>query len=296
MAPTEKTKPDAVTTPRTGQNVVSTKRTHSANPSQQSGQVTTAPTALRVSKWRLRYRVHPAADVFPMLPDDELLRLGEDIKRNGLKQSLTFFKVVDGESVLIDGRNRLEAMELAGIDPETIRVDLHHYKEGDPVAHIIGLNIYRRHLSKQEQADLIVAAVKAAAEAKGVSRQVGEKRKEGRPKDEVKAAAVASGTEYGISKRTVERSLAKLEPKKIAGPRLRAKPKLETHTGIAAARKYYLERFIKLDASAREAELETLMTEIKEVVGESLMQARRRNQGGDDLGDIPEFLDRRRRP
>jgi hypothetical protein len=30
------------------------------------------------------YQVHPAAEVFPMMSDDELAKLGEDIKANGL--------------------------------------------------------------------------------------------------------------------------------------------------------------------------------------------------------------------
>ena len=34
--------------------------------------------------WRDKYKVHPAADVFPMMSDEELAELGEDIKKNGL--------------------------------------------------------------------------------------------------------------------------------------------------------------------------------------------------------------------
>src|SRR5262249_11773245 len=34
--------------------------------------------------WRDVYKVHPAADLFPMQPEDELRKLGEDIKANGL--------------------------------------------------------------------------------------------------------------------------------------------------------------------------------------------------------------------
>jgi hypothetical protein len=34
--------------------------------------------------WRDQYKVHPAADVFPMMSDQELAELGEDIGANGL--------------------------------------------------------------------------------------------------------------------------------------------------------------------------------------------------------------------
>jgi hypothetical protein len=40
------------------------------------------------SHWRDKYKVHPAADVFPMLSDDELAKLGEDIKANGLQSPI----------------------------------------------------------------------------------------------------------------------------------------------------------------------------------------------------------------
>jgi hypothetical protein len=49
-----------------------------------------------------------------MMSPDELKALAEDIKANGLKQV-----VVTCEGQLLDGRNRLEAMELAGLPIRT---------------------------------------------------------------------------------------------------------------------------------------------------------------------------------
>lgn len=57
--------------------------------------------------------VHPVADLFPMLADDELRELAEDIKQRGLLQPV----VLDAEGRVLDGRNRLAACELAGIEP-----------------------------------------------------------------------------------------------------------------------------------------------------------------------------------
>jgi ParB-like nuclease domain len=117
--------------------------------------------------WRKQYKVHPAADVFPMMSDEELAKLSEDIRAHGLKNPIVLFSEWDGPEPgegniwLIDGRNRLEATERAGVqlDPRLIeRVFC-----GDPVTWIITLNIHRRHLTKQQQAELIVTAHEAAA-------------------------------------------------------------------------------------------------------------------------------------
>ena len=112
--------------------------------------------------------------------------------------------------------------------------------------------------------------------------------------DTIKAAAVATAKEHGISKRTVERAFAKAEgktpePKTIAGPRLKTKPKLETHVGIDAARRYYLDRCADPDVDL-DAEQEIILDALREIAGKRAMQA----QADDDLGDIPEGLDRRR--
>jgi hypothetical protein len=182
--------------------------------------------------WRDKYKVHPAADVFPMMSDAEIAELGEDIKANGLMVPLLFSS--QGEDhVLLDGRNRLEAMERVGITIETDRFGLPDRYRGakaaksthtaNPVAYIIGLNIRRRHLTKQQQADLIVAAHKAAEDK---PRQVGEVSNGGRGKvNETKAAIVSTAAEHGISKRTVERAMARAEGRK---PAKKTKPSCTT--------------------------------------------------------------------
>jgi hypothetical protein len=86
--------------------------------------------------------VHPAANVFPMLSEEELNELAADIKANGLLQPLI---VKDG--VLIDGRNRREACKRAGVTPR-----LEELNGIDPVAYILSANINRRHLSKGQRA------------------------------------------------------------------------------------------------------------------------------------------------
>src|SRR5262249_11562484 len=109
-----------------------------------------------MSEWRKKYRVHPAADVFPMMRDEELQKLGENIKAHGLAEPIAHKS--DGE--VLDGRNRLEAMERAGI-PFDLFVDhglsVDHGIDGqEAVEFIISKNIHRRHLTKQQEADLIV--------------------------------------------------------------------------------------------------------------------------------------------
>ena len=67
-----------------------------------------------MSNWQQRFKVHPAADLFPMMEAEELDRLGADIKANGLRK-----KIAVCQLEILDGRNRLEAMERFGIDAAT---------------------------------------------------------------------------------------------------------------------------------------------------------------------------------
>jgi hypothetical protein len=198
--------------------------------------------------WRDDFKVHPAADIFPMLPEDELAKLQKDIERHGIRIPIALYdELDDGGRVnttwLIDGRNRLEAAERAGIDlglVPVVRVSC-----SDPVSWIIGLNLRRRHLTKAQQADVVIAAHKAARqealklkaytpEAEAISRQHGEKRR-GRKPNKMKAAAVATGKALGISERTIERSLARSAGKKLSCSR-RGKAKAERYiNGVIGA-------------------------------------------------------------
>jgi hypothetical protein len=105
--------------------------------------------------WRDKFKVHPAADVFPMMPDEELKVLGEDIAANTLLEAIVFWQPPRGEKLLIDGRNRLAAMELAGVS--LTGLDTADHSGDDPVAFIISRNLRRRHLTKLQIAKIIVA-------------------------------------------------------------------------------------------------------------------------------------------
>jgi hypothetical protein len=91
------------------------------------------------------------ADVFPMMSDEELQDLAADIRENGLQEPLVVGEIADEEGVitdyLIDGRNRLAACKIAGMEPEVRRL-----KGEDPTAFLLSANILRRHMTKGQRA------------------------------------------------------------------------------------------------------------------------------------------------
>jgi len=91
--------------------------------------------------------IHEAANVFPMLPEDELADLAADIKANGLIHPI----VLDEDGALIDGRNRLAACRMAGVDPTFTSLN-----GADPVAYILSANVARRNLTKGQRAMAVV--------------------------------------------------------------------------------------------------------------------------------------------
>jgi hypothetical protein len=87
--------------------------------------------------------IHPLADAFPMMVDDELADLAADIKANGQIHPI----IVDGDGAVVDGRNRLRACEIAGVEPTFAPLNGH-----DVAAFIVSANITRRNLNKGQQA------------------------------------------------------------------------------------------------------------------------------------------------
>lgn len=86
--------------------------------------------------------IHPAADFFPMLPEDELQSLANSIRENGLREPI----VLDENGTLIDGRNRLAACRIAGVEPSFTSVN-----SDDSLSLIADNNIERRNLNKGQK-------------------------------------------------------------------------------------------------------------------------------------------------
>lgn len=102
-------------------------------------------------------KVHPDADIFPMMPDDELAALAEDIKVNGLIHPLVTGDY-QGEEVLVDGRNRKRACEIAGVEPMYRKLN-----GEDQKAYILSVNVNRRHLTIGQRAMAIAMVYPDAA-------------------------------------------------------------------------------------------------------------------------------------
>jgi hypothetical protein len=122
--------------------------------------------------WRDVLPVHPAADLFPMMSPDELKALGDDIKKYGLCVVVTLWQAEVGAPVqLIDGRNRLDASEAAGIsvlnrqgDELDCRLCNWARPGSDPYELVLTLNMHRRHLTPEQKRDVIAKLIKAQPE------------------------------------------------------------------------------------------------------------------------------------
>jgi hypothetical protein len=153
-------------------------------PTQQHIPIDTTATAPAPFNWRAHLRIHPAADLFPLMSESELKEHAEDIKANGLCAPLGFWSK-DGNS-LLDGRNRLDALALLGLLYETedhhlgikkwtvgkgwsdrpaghleLAIDTQGYSDGDPYAIALSLNVHRRHLTHKQKDELVAKLIKA---------------------------------------------------------------------------------------------------------------------------------------
>jgi hypothetical protein len=144
--------------------------------------------------WRDILPIHPAAEHFPLMSPDELKALSEDIKLHGLNVPIVLWAEESGQPFfLLDGRNRLDAMELAGITlvsdgkltefyglkieqvfgrkkylvlhPDVDAATGDQMEQGvDPYEYVISVNIRRRHLKPEKKREIIAELIKATPE------------------------------------------------------------------------------------------------------------------------------------
>jgi ParB-like nuclease domain len=131
--------------------------------------------------WRDVLDIHPAAELFPLMSKTDpaaLKELAEDIKKHGLRSPIALISR-NGKKLLIDGRNRLDALALAGfevIKNGKLNEDIFGGKHGrgyyynaklcfdctdaEITSLVISANIHRRHLSAEQKRKLIAELIK----------------------------------------------------------------------------------------------------------------------------------------
>jgi hypothetical protein len=187
--------------------------------------------------WRSLIKVHPAAELFPMMGQDELRVLGEDIKAHGLLHDIQLLS-----GAVIDGRNRLDAMELVGLKfrfskrekgdhfGSQIWVDrtvIGHCRHNtpidipDPARFVIEQNILRRHLTGAQKSELIGKLLKAdptksdraiAATAKASHVTVGTKRAAMEATGQIDQLAARTGADGKTRKQPAKSSIDPTDP------------------------------------------------------------------------------------
>ena len=147
----------------------------------QDGSAPTNSDKCERKSWRDVLPVHPAAEMFPLMSEAELRELAEDIKKNGLKETVALIwlrrhsegqepleSIAGDELLLLDGRNRLDALELLGrkipkpgrrLDTSIFRIPID--SEEDPYAYVTSTNIHRRHLTAEKKREIIATLLKA---------------------------------------------------------------------------------------------------------------------------------------
>lgn len=88
-------------------------------------------------------KVHPAANLFPLMDDDSFNHLKADIEKNGQREMVVYWR-----DQLVDGRNRLRACRELKIQPSECELD----DGDDPIAYVLSANLHRRHLDESQRA------------------------------------------------------------------------------------------------------------------------------------------------
>ena len=133
---------------------------------------------------------HAVCLAFPMLGETELRELAEDIRQKGLVHP-----IVMHQGQVLDGRNRLAACELAGVEPRFVEWT----GTGSPVEWVIATNLIRRHLTASQRA-VVALDLLPLLEQEARERQ---RQSQGRGKKGAKECATfsANGKASGVAAR-----------------------------------------------------------------------------------------------
>jgi hypothetical protein len=146
---------------------------------------------------------HEAANIFPLINGAEFEALVEDVKINGVRESV---KILDG--LVLDGRNRYRASLLANKKPQ-----FEHVTTSDPVGYVLSLNLHRRHLTPS-QASMCAARAREIYEREAKERQVRKSQDsvpENLPEQKKGDARDIAGKAFNVSGKTVDHATRVIE-------------------------------------------------------------------------------------
>jgi hypothetical protein len=224
-----------------------------------------------VFDWRKYLPVHPAAELFPLMPPAELQALAEDILKNGLRA-----RIVLWSEAVLDGRHRLDALALLGLlcvdkqgrlatnklwnglqwvtddGPRELRFEriegggrVELPSSFDPYALALSYNAHRRHLTPEQKRELIAKLVKAKPDVS--DRQLGKMAKASKNTvASVRTDLESPGQLDHVDKRTDAKG--RKQPAKKSG----SKPKAKLSASYERDRK----ACIALDQKVKDAERE----------------------------------------
>lgn len=135
------------------------------------------------------FEPHKFACIFPMMPDEAINDLANDIRANGLEKPGVLY-----EGKILDGRNRYKACQVAGVQMQWEEIDLcDDSTKFDALSYVLSLNLHRRHLSQSQRAQCAAEVAKL---------------REGRPSNDTPQNCGVSASEaaktFGVSTRSVE--------------------------------------------------------------------------------------------
>lgn len=87
-------------------------------------------------------QAHPYADLFPMMSDEAIKAIADDISQQGLLVPIITF-----EGKILDGRNRRIACKIAGVTPT-----YEEYSGNNPLGFVVAHNLHHRHLTESQRA------------------------------------------------------------------------------------------------------------------------------------------------
>lgn len=93
---------------------------------------------------KLDLKLHPAALIFPPMPNEQLEKLAADIAERGQQQPI----LLHPDGTILDGRNRWEACKIANREP---LLKVHRGAAGTEIELVISQNLHRRQMTDTER-------------------------------------------------------------------------------------------------------------------------------------------------